>query len=492
MGWAGAGRAAGAAPADDRDPAVRGRGDEAVHAQPCARVDPPLPGPGGGVGRRVLGARRGRHDDLHLPRPRPRAGDGGAAGRLVRRDPGQAARHLRRPRRVDAPDRHLGRRARLVRGRRRPPAVRLRHRLRRAGAGHRVGVAVLLRRRHDQHRGVPRGAQPGLDLEAAGRLRLREQPVRRVLADRLDDARDGAGRASGELRDPRCSHRRQRCHGRAGGGAVGPRAGGGRRRADHDRGDDLPAHGPLAQRSGDLPAGRRARGMEAARPDHQLRGHADGPRWCVVTGHRRGAGAGGDRPSPRRCSARSTGPNPIRRAGSTTSGRPEHERAADLSRRGHPRARRRAGERRAGGADRRGRRRSRRRVQGDRGAVRAVRLAAGARYADLGAGDRRHRAGRGGGRAAAGRRDHVRRLRGRLLRPDRQPAGQVPVPVRRPGDRPGDAADGRRRQSRLRRAALAVRRELVPQHARPEAVRSGDAGRRLHACCAPRSATTTR
>ena len=184
--------------------------------------------------------------------------------------------------------------------------------VRRAGAGHRVGVAVLLRRRHDQHRRVPRGAQPGLDLEAAGRLRLREQPVRRVLADRLDDAGDGAGRASGELRDPRRSHRRQRRHGRAAGRPVGSRAGRGRRRADDDRGDDLPAHGPLAQRSGDLPAGRRARGVEAARPDHQLRGRAGGPRWCVVTGHRRGAGAGGDRRRRGAASGRSTGPSPIR------------------------------------------------------------------------------------------------------------------------------------------------------------------------------------
>ena len=277
---------------------------------------------------------------------------------------------------------------------------------------------------------------------------------------------DRAGRASGELRDPRRSHRRQRRHGRRRGGAGGSRAGRGRRRADHDRGDDLPAHGPLAQRSGDLPAGGRARGVASS----ATRSPASRPRWrsTMVWRHRTSTRPGRGRrpPSPRRCSGRSTGPSPIRRAGSTTSGRPGHERAADLSRGRHPRARRRAGERRARGADRRGRRRCRRRVQGDRGAVRAVRLAARARHADLGAGDRRHRAGRGGGRAAAGRRDHVRRLRGRLLRPDRQPAGQVPLPVRRPGDRPGDAADGRRRQPRLRRAALAVRRELVPQHAR--------------------------
>ena len=45
----------------------------------------------------------------------------------------------------------------------------------------------------DEHRRVPRGAQHGRGLEGAGRLRLREQPVHGVHADRR---RDG-GRATG-------------------------------------------------------------------------------------------------------------------------------------------------------------------------------------------------------------------------------------------------------------------------------------------------------
>ena len=59
------------------------------------------------------------------------------------------------------------------------------------GAGRRVGV--LLRRRHDEYRRVPRGAQFRRGLEAAGGLRVREQPLHGIHADRR---RDG-GRASG-------------------------------------------------------------------------------------------------------------------------------------------------------------------------------------------------------------------------------------------------------------------------------------------------------
>ena len=48
----------------------------------------------------------------------------------------------------------------------------------------RPGRGLLLRRRDDQHRRVPRGAQHGRGLEGAGRLRVREQPVHGVHADR--------------------------------------------------------------------------------------------------------------------------------------------------------------------------------------------------------------------------------------------------------------------------------------------------------------------
>ena len=53
----------------------------------------------------------------------------------------------------------------------------------------RAGRRVLLRRRDDQHRRVPRGAQPGRRVEGAGRVRVREQPVHGVHADRRGDRR---------------------------------------------------------------------------------------------------------------------------------------------------------------------------------------------------------------------------------------------------------------------------------------------------------------
>ena len=127
----------------------------------------------------------------------------------------------------------------------------------------------------------------------------------------------------------------------------------------------------------------------------------------------------------------------------------------------------------------------RRRVQDDRGPPGALRRASRARHADLRAGDRRDGdRRRGPGPAAAGR-DHVRRLRGRLLRPDRQPAGQVPVHDGRAGAAAGDDPARQRRRRRLRRAALAAGRELVPQRARAQ-----DSSRRPRRptptrCCAP-------
>ena len=51
-------------------------------------------------------------------------------------------------------------------------------------ARHRAGRGVLLRRRHHQHRRLPRGAEPRRHLEAAGGVRLREQPLHGVHADR--------------------------------------------------------------------------------------------------------------------------------------------------------------------------------------------------------------------------------------------------------------------------------------------------------------------
>ena len=49
--------------------------------------------------------------------------------------------------------------------------------------GHKDVTGLLLRRRHDQYRRLPRGAEPRRRLEAAGRLRLREQSLHGVHAD---------------------------------------------------------------------------------------------------------------------------------------------------------------------------------------------------------------------------------------------------------------------------------------------------------------------
>ena len=49
-----------------------------------------------------------------------------------------------------------------------------------AAEGRRQGHRHQLRRRGDEHRRLPRVAQPGVGVVAAGRLRLPEQPVRRA------------------------------------------------------------------------------------------------------------------------------------------------------------------------------------------------------------------------------------------------------------------------------------------------------------------------
>ena len=55
--------------------------------------------------------------------------------------------------------------------------------------GHERRFRLLLRRRHDQHRRVPRGAEFRRGMEAAGRLRLREQPLHGIHADRAASPR---------------------------------------------------------------------------------------------------------------------------------------------------------------------------------------------------------------------------------------------------------------------------------------------------------------
>ena len=151
-----------------------------------------------------------------------------------------------------------------------------------------------------------------------------------------------------------------------------PRAG--RRRAVAHRGAHLPPWRPLAGRSRQVPARRRGRGLEGARPDPGLPGAARGSRRRRrptldaiddgdARGRRRGRGRGARRARAggRTCSRPRSGATEARHGGT------------DLprgDRRGHRPGDGARPERRA---HRRGRRRGRRRVQADRGPVRRVR-----------------------------------------------------------------------------------------------------------------------
>ncbi len=148
---------------------------------------PPLARPGGGGGRLCRRHEARRPLVLHLPRARPHAG----AGRADREGAGRADAARQRPDarqgRLDAPDLRRARRDGQLRHHRRASADRLRRRLARPVQGPQGRDGVLLRRRHHQHRRVPRGAQLRRRLEAAGDLRVREQPLHGVHADRRGD-----------------------------------------------------------------------------------------------------------------------------------------------------------------------------------------------------------------------------------------------------------------------------------------------------------------
>ena len=176
----------------------------------------------------------------------------------------------------------------------------------------------LFRRRHGEHRRLPRGHEPRGGLEAAGDLPVREQPLRRVLAGGADDADRGARPSRGELRDARCAHRRQRRARGLPGSRGGRRARARWQRPDADRGDDLPPQGPLAHRPRHLPAQAGGRGVARAGPDPRARARAGGRRGTRRTGR----GGAASRPPPRSRStgtAPSTGRVPIRPRASNTS-----------------------------------------------------------------------------------------------------------------------------------------------------------------------------
>ena len=171
-----------------------------------------------------------------------------------------------------------------------------RRRLVREAQGYDAGRRRVLRRRRDQHRRLPRGAQPGRDLEAAGDLRVREQPLHGVHPDRGGHLRAEPRRRPGRRqRHARRARRRQRRGRRARHDGRGGRAGPLRQRADRDRGADLPALRAQPDRPGEVPPGRRGRGVAGPRPADRRPPAAAGVRLLPRRGGRRRRPRGRDR-----------------------------------------------------------------------------------------------------------------------------------------------------------------------------------------------------
>ncbi len=179
--------------------AARGRAARLrpVPAEPRQGHEPSLARAGGDRRRLCRRDEAGRPLVLHLSRPRPYAGARRAGRAGARRADAARQRPDARQGRLDAP--HLGRARRdgLLRHHRRAPADRLRRGAAGAIQGPGRRLRLLLRRRHHQHRRVPRGAQFRRGVEAAGGVRVREQSLHGIHADR----RGHRGRASG--RGPR-------------------------------------------------------------------------------------------------------------------------------------------------------------------------------------------------------------------------------------------------------------------------------------------------
>ena len=177
-----------------------------------------------------------------------------------------------------------------------------------------TGRGRVLRRRHDEHRRVPRGAEPCGGLEAAGGLRLREQPLHGVHAD-LGGDRRGATRpptapprtgwnaSSSTATTPTRSTSRPREFLRRARAAAAPRSS--RRRPTARR--------PLARRSRQVQAGSRGRGLggQSTRSTSTAHGcSTHGVTEATLDGHREQAATATStrpptRPRPRRRPARS-------------------------------------------------------------------------------------------------------------------------------------------------------------------------------------------
>ena len=329
--------------------------------------------------------------------------------------------------------------------------------------GHDDVVGLLLRRRHHQYRRLPRGAELRRGLEAAGRLRLREQSLHGIHADPLGDR----GRASG--RRPR---RRPMASSASSSTATTPT------RSIAPRRPPSPAPAPATGPSLIECMTYRHSGHSRADPG-KYRPPGELEEWMKrdpIPLYREPAAASSASPMPssRRSKrevkrdGRRRRPRPARRRrcrrprSSTPTSMPMEagHGGTDLSRRRRARHRAGDGARPRRRLPRRGRRRGRRRLQGDRRPARAVRPDPRPRHADLGAGDPRRRDGRGDDRPEADRRDHVLGLPRGLLRLHRQRVPQEPLHDQRPARLPAGRAHRQRRRLALRRPAQPERREL--------------------------------
>ena len=147
----------------------------------------------------------------HLSRARALAGARDGSRRGARRAAGPGERHPGRQGRLDAPHRRVEGHDGLLRHHRRAPVHRERRGVVGPDARHRPGGGRVLRGRHHEHRGLPRSPQHGEGLEPADRVRLREQPLHGVHADRRrDGGRSSGGRPCRRLRPGAGADRRQR------------------------------------------------------------------------------------------------------------------------------------------------------------------------------------------------------------------------------------------------------------------------------------------
>ena len=279
--------------------------------------------------------------------------------------------------------------------------------------------------------------------------------------------------------------------------AIAARACG--RRADADRGEDVPLPRPLAHRPGQVSAPRASSsaGRSATRSTslggllaaegHPERGRAARPARRGPVRRRRGRSRAAEAPIP---TLEETRTMSTHLETEPVAARDRRHRRSPTARRSTPRSRTswsRSGGRPHGG----GRRHRRRRLQDERGAAGEVRPGAHPQHADLRERLHRRRARDGRDGHAAGGRDHVQRLPAHGGRRDRERAAEVPLHVGRAVRRAGDGALDGRGDGSLRHAALRDRRVVVHRPAGPQ----GRDGRRRRpprtASCVPRSATTT-